>query len=106
MYLTTLERIVEHHAPARDAERACAWLQEQAGAFAAQWDGHHPPKGLTPDGLERWLNEGRVGPPQFGRSKLVQLPPEEWTPDGFGDFGAVVIADGTEKRGGKAKSDA
>jgi hypothetical protein len=91
MYLATLERIVGFHAPARDAGSACAWLREQAAAFAAQWDGHHPPKGLTPDGLERWLNEGRAGPPQFGKSKIVQLPPEEWKPDDFSDLGAVVI---------------
>jgi hypothetical protein len=91
MYLATLERLVDHHAPARDCASACAWLREQAAAFAAQWDGHHPPKGLTPDGLERWLNEGRVGPPQFGKSKIVQLPAEEWKPDDFSDLGAVVI---------------
>jgi hypothetical protein len=98
MYLGTLERLIEHHAPARDAPSACAWLREQASAFAAQWDGHHPPKGLTPDGLERWLNEGRRGPPEFGKPRVLQLPPEEWVDD-FGDpdsdLGAgVVRADG------------
>jgi hypothetical protein len=63
MYIATLERLVTHHAPARDAASACAWLRDQSKAFAKKWDGAHPPKGLTPDGLERWLNEGRVGPP-------------------------------------------
>jgi hypothetical protein len=105
MYVATLERIVEHHAPERDAPRACAWLREQATAFAAKWDGKHPPKGLTPDGLERWLNEGRGGPPQFGKPRILQLAPEEWKPDDFSDLGAVVItADGKGGLTGKAKT--
>ena len=105
LYLATLERIVEHHAPARDAPRACAWLREQAAAFAAQWDGQRPPKGLTPDGLERWLNEGRLGPPQFGRQQVLQLPAAEWTPDDYSDLGAVVIGpDGEEQPSQKARA--
>ena len=91
MYVATLERIVEHHAPARDAGSACAWLREQAAAFAGKWDGKHPPKGLTPDGLERWLNEGRGGPPQFGKPRIVQLPPDQWKPDDYSDLGAVML---------------
>jgi hypothetical protein len=89
-YVDTLERIVTHHAPERDAPRASAWLKAQAKAFAAQWDGKHPAKGLTPDGLERWLNEGRQGPPDFGRAKIVQLPAEEWHEDDWSDLGARV----------------
>jgi hypothetical protein len=91
MYLGTLERIVSHHAPFRDAPRACEWLREQSRAFAEKWDGKHPPKGLTPDGLERWLNEGRQGPPVFGKERIVQLPPEKWTGDDLDDLGAEVI---------------
>jgi hypothetical protein len=102
LYLATLERILQHHAPARDAPSACAWLREQAAAFAEQWDGHHPPKGLTPDGLERWLNEGRRGPPEFGKARVLQLPPEEWVDD-FGDFDAVVI--GADGEGGAPGED-
>ena len=91
MYFSTLERIVSHHAPFRDAPRACAWLRDEAKAFAKKWDGKHPPKGLTPDGLERWLNEGRGGPPEFGPKRIVQLPPEEWHGDDFSDFGAEEV---------------
>jgi hypothetical protein len=91
MYLGTLERIVSHHAPFRDAPRACDWLREQSRAFAEKWDGKHPAKGLTPDGLERWLNEGRQGPPVFGKERIVQLPPEKWTGDDLDDLGAEVI---------------
>jgi hypothetical protein len=93
VFLGTLERIVTHHAPARDAASACTWLRDEAKAFARKWDGHHPPKGLTPDGLERWLNEGRQGPPQFGRERIVQLPAEEWhaNDDDFSEFGAEVV---------------
>jgi hypothetical protein len=96
MYVSTLERIVEHHAPQRDAPSACTWLRDQSAAFAAQWDGQHPPKGLTPDGLERWLNDGRVGPPQFGRKRTVQLPADQWKPDDWSDMGVleVLTADG------------
>jgi hypothetical protein len=90
MYLGTLERLVTHHAPERDAPRASAWLKAQAKAFAAQWDGKHPAKGLTPDGLERWLNEGRQGPPVFGRLRIVQPPAEEWHEDDWSDLGAKV----------------
>ena len=97
MYVSTLERVVEHHAPQRDAPSACTWLREQAAAFAAQWDGQHPPKGLTPDGLERWLNDGRVGPPQFGRQRIVQLPADQWKPDDWSGMGVleVITADGS-----------
>jgi hypothetical protein len=91
MYVSTLERIVEHHAPKRDAPGACIWLREQAAAFAEKWDGMHPSKGLTPDGLERWLNEGRGGPPQFGKQRIVQLPPDQWKPDDWSDLGVEVI---------------
>jgi hypothetical protein len=91
MYLSTLERMITHHAPSRDAARVCEWLRSEAKAFAAKWDGKHPPKGLTPDGLERWLNEGRGGPPEFGPKRIVQLPPEEWHGDDFGDLGAEVV---------------
>jgi hypothetical protein len=90
VYLGTLERIVSHHAPDRDAPRATAWLTEQAKAFAGLWDGKHPAKGLTPDGLERWLNEGRQAPPVFGRPRIVQPPAEEWRADDWSDLGATV----------------
>ena len=90
VYLETLERIVTHHAPHRDAPRASAWLKDQAKAFAAQWDGKHPAKGLTPDGLERWLNEGRQGPPTFGRAKIVQPSADQWHEDDWSDLGATV----------------
>ena len=86
MYVATLERIVEQHAPVRDAPSACAWIQDQAIVFARQWDGKHPAKGLTPDGLERWLNEGRGGPPVFGKPRSVQLPPEQWHDDDWSDL--------------------
>ena len=91
MYVSTLERLVTHHAPERNPSDACVWLRAQAQAFAAKWDGKHPPKGLTPDGLERWLNEGRPSPPVFGKPRIVQLPAEEWHEDDFSDFGAKVL---------------
>jgi hypothetical protein len=91
MYLATLERIVSHHAPFRDAPRACDWLREQSRAFAEKWDGKWPAKGLTPDGLERWLNEGRQGPHEFGPKRIVQLPADKWTGDDLSDLGAEVI---------------
>jgi hypothetical protein len=91
VYLGTLERLVSHHAPTRDAPSACAWLRAEAKAFAKKWDGKNPPKGLTPDGLERWLNEGRQGPPTFGKERILQLPPEEWHEDDFSDLGAEVL---------------
>jgi hypothetical protein len=94
-FLTVLERIVTHHAPLRDAPSACTWLREQAQAFARQWEGVHPPKGLTPDGLERWLNEGRLGPPTFGKKRIQQLPPEEYLQEQPDDlqskYGAEVV---------------
>ena len=90
MYLGTLERVVTHHAPHRDAPRACTWLREQAKAFARKWDGKHPPKGLTPDGLERWLNDGRGGPPEFGKERSVQLPNAVWTDDDITSLGGTV----------------
>jgi hypothetical protein len=90
VYLGTLERMLTHHAPERDVANASAWLKDQAKAFAAQWDGKHPAKGLTPDGLERWLNEGRRGPPVFGRPRIVQPPAEEWHEDDWSDLGAKV----------------
>jgi hypothetical protein len=91
LYLGTLERLVSHHAPTRDAPSACTWLRAEASAFARKWDGKNPPKGLTPDGLERWLNEGRQGPPTFGKERILQLPPEEWHEDDFSDLGAEVL---------------
>ena len=91
VYLGTLERLVSHHAPTRDAPGACAWLRAEASSFARKWDGATPPKGLTPDGLERWLNEGRLGPPTFGKERILQLPPEEWHEDDFSDLGAEVL---------------
>ena len=91
MYLGTLERIVAHHAPERAAPQACAFIKEQAKAFARKWQGNYPPKGLTPDGLERWLNEGRQGPPEFGKPRIVQLPPEEWHEDDWSDLNVTVL---------------
>jgi hypothetical protein len=91
MYLGTLERIVAHHAPERAAPRACAFIKEQSMAFAQKWDGRYPSKGLTPDGLERWLNEGRQGPPEFGKPRIVQLPAEEWHEDDWSDLGVTVL---------------
>jgi hypothetical protein len=91
VYLGTLERLVTHHAPTRDAPSACAWLRAEASAFARKWYGATPPKGLTPDGLERWLNEGRQGPPTFGKERILQLPPDEWHEDDFSDLGAEVL---------------
>jgi hypothetical protein len=90
MFLATLERIVARHAPQRDAARACAFLRAEAQAFARLWDGKYPAKGLTPDGLERWLNDGRHGPPEFGK-RIVQLPAEEWHDDDWSDLGATVL---------------
>ena len=91
VYLGTLERIVTHHAPKRDVASACEWLREQARAFAVQWDGKHPAKGLSPDGLERWLNDGRRGPPEFGRPRIVQPAAEDWHEDDWSDLGAEVV---------------
>jgi hypothetical protein len=91
VYLGTLERLVGHHAPDRNAASACGWIREQARAFAAQWDGKHPAKGLTPDGLERWLNDGRHGPPEFGRPRIVQPSAEDWHEDDWSDLGAEVL---------------
>jgi hypothetical protein len=91
MFLSTLERIVEHHAPERAAPQACVWIRDQSSAFARKWNGNYPPKGLTPDGLERWLNEGRQGPPEFGRPRIVQLPAEEWHEDDWSDLGVTVL---------------
>jgi hypothetical protein len=91
MYLGTLERIVAHHAPERAAPQACAWIREQTKAFARKWQGNYPPKGLTPDGLERWLNEGRQGPPEFGKPRIVQLPAEEWHEDDWSDLNVTVL---------------
>ena len=90
VYLGTLERMVTHHAPERDVDKASAWLKAEAKAFAALWDGKHPAKGLTPDGLERWLNEGRQGPPVFGRPRLVQPAAKDWHEDDWSDLGAKV----------------
>jgi hypothetical protein len=91
VFLATLERVVTHHAPSRDAPSACAWLREQAAAFGRQWDGKSPAKGLTPDGLERWLNEGRRGPPEFGRPRVLQKPAEEWVEDDLSDLHVKVL---------------
>jgi hypothetical protein len=91
MYTGTLERIVAHHAPERAAPQACAWIREQTKAFARKWQGKYPPKGLTPDGLERWLNEGRQGPPEFGKPRIVQLPAEEWHEDDWSDLKVTVL---------------
>ncbi len=91
VYLGTLERLVTHHAPKRDAASACAWLREEACAFARQWEGKHPAKGMTPDGLERWLNDGRHGPPEFGRPRIVQPAAEDWHEDDWSDLGAEVM---------------
>jgi len=91
VYVATLERLVTHHAPQRDAPSACTWLREQARAFAAQWEGKHPAKRLTPDGLERWLNDGRQGPPEFGKPRIVQPSVEEWHEDDWSDLGAEVV---------------
>jgi len=82
---------VSHHAPKRDVASACAWIREEARAFAAQWEGKHPAKGLSPDGLERWLNDGRHGPPELGRARIVQPSAEEWHEDDWSDLGAVVL---------------
>jgi hypothetical protein len=90
MYVSTLERLVSHHAPERSVDKACAWLREQSQAFAGKWDGHHPPKGLTPDGLERWLNDGRPAPPSFGKPRIVQPAAEDWHEDDWSDLGAKV----------------
>jgi hypothetical protein len=91
-----LERIVATHAPKRDRPRACAWIREQSTTFAKLWYGNSPGGGLTPQGLERWLNEGRRGPPVFGKPKIVQLPPEEWKMDDFSDLGAVTLTGKTK----------
>ena len=91
MYLATLERLVTHHAPQRDAASACVWLRAEARAFAAKWEGKHPAKGLTPDGLERWLNDGRQAPPEFGRPRIVQPAAEDWHEDDWSDLGAEVM---------------
>ena len=94
-FLSVLERIVDTHVPPpRDVSSACAWLREQARAFATQWKGVHPPKGLNPDGLERWLNEGRLGPHTFGKKRIQQLPPEEYVQEQQDDlrkYGAEVV---------------
>jgi hypothetical protein len=81
-FLETLERIVTHHAPGRAAPAACAWIRDQAIAFASQWDGKNPPKGLTPDGLERWLNEGRH-PPFQKPGRIVQREDASWKAEDF-----------------------
>ena len=81
-FLETLERIVTHHAPGRAAPAACAWIREQAIAFATQWDGKNPPKGLTPDGLERWLNDGRH-PPFQKPGRIVQRADATWKASDF-----------------------
>jgi hypothetical protein len=67
------------------------WLRAEARAFAAKWAGKHPAKGLTPDGLERWLNDGRQGPPEFGRPRIVQPAAEDWHEDDWSDLGAEVM---------------
>jgi hypothetical protein len=92
----TLERIVAKHAPKRDAPSACAWIREQATAFGKLWYGNYPGGGLTPKGLERWLSEGRRGPPVFGKPKIVQPPANEWTLDDVSDLGAVVLSGKTK----------
>ena len=89
MFLATLERIVARHAPQRDASSACTFLRAEAQAFARH--GKYPAKGLTSDGLERWLNDGRHGPPEFGRPRILQLPAEEWHEDDWSDLGATVL---------------
>jgi hypothetical protein len=92
VYLSTLERIVTDHAPLRDAPSACAWIRAQAQIFAKLWDGKYPGKGLTPDGFERWLTEGRRGPPEFGKPRTVQLSADEWhADDDLTDLGAEVV---------------
>jgi hypothetical protein len=102
-YDRTLARIVEHHVPKRDVVNACAFFRQQASKFVEQWEGHSPAKGLTPDGLERWLNDGRHPPPTFGKPKIVQLPAAEWKPDDWSDLGATVIKgnSGTDGKGRK-----
>jgi hypothetical protein len=97
-FLETLERIVTHHAPDRGAPAACAWIREQAMTFAAQWDGKNPPKGLTPDGLERWLNDGRRGPVQW-RGRAVQSASATWRPEDFTDAGTTVVHYGDPTKG-------
>ena len=91
LYLGTLERLVTHHAPKRDAVSACAWLRDEARAFARAWEGKHPAKGLTPDGLERWLNDGRPKPPEFGKTRIVQPAAADWHADDWSDLGAEVV---------------
>jgi hypothetical protein len=102
-YDWTLERIVANHLPKRDAPSACAFLRDEASAFAKQWEGRSPTGGLNPDGLEQWLNGGRHGPPMFGKPKIVQLPAAEWKPDDWSDLGATVIkgSSGTDGKGRK-----
>jgi hypothetical protein len=94
--IRTLERIVAKHAPKRDAPRACAWIREQSAAFGKLWFGNYPGGGLTPEGLERWLNEGRRGPPVLGKPRIVQPPANEWTLDDVSDLGAVVLSGKTK----------
>jgi hypothetical protein len=96
-----LGRIVESHAPGWAAPTACAWICDQATAFAKLWCEGSPGGGLTPEGLERWLSGGRKGPPVFGKPKIVQSPREEWRMDEVRDLGAVVLSANT-----KVESDA